>query len=99
DTNLRATKGSNLQLDSLRIFNNGNKLLENVWSVNFSGVSGPVQFTLDRNLIHPAYDILNIGGTGLRTIGYWSNISGLSVVAPEQLYSSALNSSTNNVQL
>ncbi|KAG2637391.1 hypothetical protein PVAP13_2NG515400 [Panicum virgatum] len=99
DPNLRATKGSNLQLDSLRIFNNGNKLLENVWSVNFSGVSGPVQFTLDRNLIHPAYDILNIGGTGLRTIGYWSNISGLSVVAPEQLYSSALNSSTNNVQL
>ncbi|KAG2645765.1 hypothetical protein PVAP13_2KG450200 [Panicum virgatum] len=99
DTNLRATKGSNLQLDSLRIFNNGNKLLENVWNVNFSGVSGPVQFTLDRNLIHPAYDILNIGGTGVRTIGYWSNISGLSVVAPENLYSSALNSSTNNVQL
>ena len=99
DPNLRATKGSNLQLDSLRIFNNGNKLLENVWNVNFSGVSGPVQFTLDRNLIHPAYDILNIGGTGLRTIGYWSNISGLSVVAPENLYSSALNSSTNNVQL
>jgi glutamate receptor, ionotropic, plant len=99
DPNLQATKGSNLQLDSLRIFNNGNKLLENVWSVNFSGVSGPVQFTLDRNLIHPVYDILNIGGTGLRTIGYWSNISGLSVVAPEHLYSSALNSSTNNVQL
>ncbi|KAK8460543.1 hypothetical protein SEVIR_2G345900v4 [Setaria viridis] len=99
DPNLVTTKGSSLQLDSLRIFNNGNKLLEKVWSANFSGVSGPVQFTLDRNLVHPAYDILNIGGTGLRTIGYWSNFSGLSVVAPENLNLSSLNSSTNNVQL
>ncbi|CAM0146167.1 unnamed protein product [Urochloa decumbens] len=99
DPNLVAAKGSSLQLDSLRIFNNGNKLLEKVWSVNFSGVSGPVQFSVDRSLIYPAYDILNIGGTGLRTIGYWSNFSGLSVVAPENLNSSALNSSTNNVQL
>ncbi|CAL5062474.1 unnamed protein product [Urochloa decumbens] len=99
DPNLVATKGSSLQLDSLRIFNNGNKLLEKVWSMNFSGVSGPVQFTMDRNLVHPAYDILNIGGTGLRTVGYWSNSSGLSVVAPENLNSSALDSSTNNVQL
>lgn len=99
DPNLLAKKGSNLQLDSLRIFNNGNKLLEKVWSVNFSGVSGRIQFNLDRNLIYPAYDILNIGGTGLRTVGYWSNFSGLSVVAPENLNSSALNSSTNNVQL
>nr|CAB3458129.1 unnamed protein product [Digitaria exilis] len=99
DPSLLAKKGSNLQLDSLRIFNNGNKLLEKVWSVNFSGVSGPIQFTLDRNLIYPAYDILNVGGTGLRTVGYWSNFSGLSVVAPENLNSSALNFSTNNVQL
>ncbi|CAL5072420.1 unnamed protein product [Urochloa decumbens] len=99
DPNLVATKGSSLQLDSLRIFNNGNKLLEKVWSMNFSGVSGPVQFTMDRNLVHPAYDILNIGGTGLRTVGYWSNSSGLSVVAPENLNSSALDSSTDNVQL
>ncbi|CAN6183586.1 unnamed protein product [Urochloa humidicola] len=99
DPNLVATKGSSLQLNSLRTFNNGNKLLEKVWSVNFSGVCGPVQFTVDRNLMYPAYDILNIGGTGLRTIGYWSNFSGLSVVAPENLNSSALNSSSNNVQL
>jgi ionotropic glutamate receptor len=99
DPNLQAKKGSSLQLDSLRIFNSGDKLLEKVWSANFSGVSGPVQFTLDRDLVHPAYDILNIGGTGLRTIGYWSNSSGLSVVAPESISSSSLDSSVNNVEL
>jgi ionotropic glutamate receptor len=97
--NLQAVKGSNLQLDSLRIFNNGDKLLEKVWQANFTGVSGQVQFTLDRNLIHPAYDILNVAGTGLRTIGYWSNFSGLSVAAPENLHSAPRDSSTNNTQL
>ncbi|XP_062188133.1 glutamate receptor 3.4-like [Phragmites australis] len=99
DPNLLATKGSSLQLDSLRIFSNGDKLLEKVWRAKFTGVSGPVQFTLDRNLIHPAYDILNICGTGFRTIGYWSNFSGLTAVAPEKLHSSAVNSSTNNIEL
>ncbi|KQK15965.1 glutamate receptor 3.4 isoform X1 [Brachypodium distachyon] len=97
--NLQPVKRSSLQLDSLRRFNNGDKLLEKVWRANFTGVSGQVQFTLDRNLIHPAYDILNIGGTGFRTIGYWSNFSGLSVVAPENLHSAPPNSSTNNIQL
>jgi glutamate receptor, ionotropic, plant len=97
--NLQDIKHSSLQVDSLNIFNSGDKLLEKVWSANFSRTSGPIQFTSDRSLIHPAYDILNIGGTGLRTIGYWSNVSGLSVVAPEKLNSSALHSSTNNIQL
>jgi glutamate receptor, ionotropic, plant len=68
--NLQDIKGSSLQLGSLNIFNNGDKLLEKVWSAKFSGVSGPIQFTSDRNLIHPTYAILNIGGTGLGTIGY-----------------------------
>ncbi|KAM0915759.1 hypothetical protein ACQ4PT_010619 [Festuca glaucescens] len=97
--NLQAIKGSSLQLDSLRIFNKGDKLLEKVWQTNFTGVSGQVQFTFDRNFIHPAYDILNVAGTGFRTIGYWSNFSVLSVAAPENLHSAPLNSSTNSIQL
>ncbi|KAG1368273.1 putative Glutamate receptor [Cocos nucifera] len=38
-------------------------------------LTGQVQFSSDRNLIHPSYDILNVGGTGVRRIGYWSNYS------------------------
>ncbi|CAM0906096.1 unnamed protein product [Alopecurus aequalis] len=97
--NLQAIKGSSLQLDSLRIFDKGDKLLDKVLQANFTGVSGQVQFTLDRNLINPAYDILNVAGTGFRTIGYWSNFSGLSVAPPENLHSAPLDSSTNNIQL
>ncbi|KAA8524599.1 hypothetical protein F0562_011022 [Nyssa sinensis] len=37
--------------------------------MNFPGQTGQIQFDSEKNLIHPAYDVLNIGGTGLRRIG------------------------------
>nr|CAD1832130.1 unnamed protein product [Ananas comosus var. bracteatus] len=85
DPRLHDTNGSTLHLASLKIFNDGQNLLNQLLLTNFPGITGQVQFDSDRNLIHPAYDILNIGGTGSRVIGYWSNYSGLSVVPPEIL--------------
>ncbi|EMS54937.1 hypothetical protein TRIUR3_19808 [Triticum urartu] len=61
-------------------------LLERIQQVNFTGATGPVKFDTDGNLIRPAYDIVNIVGSGLRTVGYWSNYSGLSTSLPETLY-------------
>ena len=51
-----------------------------------TGVTGQVRFDPDGNLIHPAYEIINVIGTGYRKIGYWSNHSGLSVVPPELVF-------------
>ncbi|KAG1368276.1 glutamate receptor 3.5-like [Cocos nucifera] len=99
DPRLHDTNGSRLHLTSLRYFDGGDKLLEKLLSTNFTGLTGQVQFSSDRNLIHPAYDILNIGGTGVRKIGYWSNFSGLSVVAPEIWYGKPQNASTASQQL
>lgn len=96
DPKLRENNGSILHLKSLRVFNGGEQLLQTIKRTNFTGVSGRIQFGDDRNLIHPAYDILNIGGTGTRRIGYWSNHSGLSTIAPENLYTKPLNASPNN---
>ncbi|CAK9315572.1 unnamed protein product [Citrullus colocynthis] len=96
DPKLRENNGSMLQLKSLRVFNDGEQLLQTIKRTNFTGVSGQIQFGDDRNLIHPAYDILNIGGTGSRRIGYWSNYYGLSTIAPENLYTKHLNASSNN---
>ncbi|XP_022986246.1 glutamate receptor 3.4-like [Cucurbita maxima] len=96
DPKLRENNGSILHLKSLRVFNGGEQLLQTIKRTNFTGVSGRIQFGDDRNLIHPAYDILNIGGTGIRRIGYWSNYSGLSTIAPENLYTKPLNASRNN---
>ncbi|XP_038900846.1 glutamate receptor 3.4-like [Benincasa hispida] len=96
DPKLRENNESTLHLKSLRVFNGGEQLLQTIKRTNFTGVSGQIQFGDDRNLIHPAYDILNIGGTGSRRIGYWSNYSGLSTIAPENLYTKPLNASPNN---
>ncbi|KAF7082522.1 hypothetical protein CFC21_086390 [Triticum aestivum] len=86
--------GGTLHLEAMSIFDMGNKLLEKIRKVNFSGVSGQVQFDPVGNLIHPAYDIINVIGNGMRTIGFWSNYSGLlSTVSPEALYSKPPNTS------
>ncbi|KAH6795994.1 hypothetical protein C2S51_036980 [Perilla frutescens var. frutescens] len=97
DPKLHDTKESGLHLTSLEIFDQGPKLLQLLTSSNFTGVSGQIQFDSEKNLIHPAYDILNIGGTGVRRIGYWSNYSGLSVVPPAKLYAKPANSSNQRL--
>lgn len=97
DPKLGDTRGSSLHLTALKIFDQGPKLLQFLTSSNFTGVSGQIQFDSEKNLIHPAYDVLNIGGTGIRRIGYWSNYSGLSVVPPEKLYSKPVNSSDQDL--
>nr|GEW28696.1 glutamate receptor 3.4-like [Tanacetum cinerariifolium] len=92
DTKLQHANGNELHFSALRVFNEGEQLLKTVLSMKFMGLTGEVKFDLQKNLMHPAYDIVNIGGTGLRTIGYWSNYSALSVSTPE------LNNSDSNDQ-
>ncbi|KAG6484310.1 glutamate receptor 3.4-like isoform X1 [Zingiber officinale] len=99
DPRLHDANGSSLHLTSLKYFDGGEQLLKKLQLTNFTGVTGQVQFDPEGNLIHPAYEILNIGGTGLRTLGFWSNYSGLSVVAPEVLYRKSPNISTSNQRL
>uniref|UniRef100_A0A0A9CXR6 Glutamate receptor n=1 Tax=Arundo donax TaxID=35708 RepID=A0A0A9CXR6_ARUDO len=79
---LRDANGSALQLSTLRVFDQGDQLLQKVVLSNFTGVTGGVWFGADRVLINPAYEVLNVGGTGVRRVGYWSNYTRLSVAAP-----------------
>ncbi|TKW23135.1 hypothetical protein SEVIR_4G273600v4 [Setaria viridis] len=86
DPRLHDSNGSTLRLSTLKIFEGGDQMLQQLLLTNFTGVTGPVQFGSDRSLVRPAYEILNVGGSGSRLIGYWSNYSGLSVAAPDILY-------------
>ncbi|VAH36492.1 unnamed protein product [Triticum turgidum subsp. durum] len=86
DTKLHEVGAGGLQLKAMTVFDGGRLLLERIQQVNFTGATGPVKFDTDGNLIRPAYDIVNIVGSGLRTVGYWSNYSGLSTSLPETLY-------------
>ncbi|CAI9786502.1 unnamed protein product [Fraxinus pennsylvanica] len=91
--------GSVLRFEAMRIFDGGPLLVKNILQSDFVGLTGHVKFNLDKDLIFPAYDIINIIGTGVHQIGYWSNYSGLSTVPPETLYSRPPNRSSANRQL
>ncbi|KAF2591758.1 hypothetical protein F2Q70_00042098 [Brassica cretica] len=99
DQNLTKTSDSSIQLSALSVFNEGEKLLKIILGMNYTGLTGRIQFDAERNRVNPAYEVLNIAGTGPRRVGYWSNHSGLSVVTPETLYSKPPNTSTANQRL
>uniref|UniRef100_A0A2P2IQI1 Glutamate receptor n=1 Tax=Rhizophora mucronata TaxID=61149 RepID=A0A2P2IQI1_RHIMU len=85
DSKFRSLDGHNLYLEALSIFDGGALLLNKILQSDFTGLTGHIKFDSDRSLIHPAYDIINVVGTGFRHIGYWSNYSGLSTLPPRTL--------------
>ncbi|XP_028795296.1 glutamate receptor 3.6 isoform X2 [Neltuma alba] len=99
DPKLSELRGDNLHLDSVSIFDQGNVLRESIYEVDMTGVTGTFRYASDGNLVNPAYEILNVIGTGSRRIGYWSNYTGLSVVAPEVLYAHPPNRSAASQKL
>ncbi|GAB2279389.1 hypothetical protein Dimus_014032 [Dionaea muscipula] len=99
DSRLTELQSGDLNLNAMSIFDGGQKLLRKILEVKMTGLTGPIGFNPDRNLIHPAYEIINVMGTRYRRIGYWSNYSGLSVKPPETFYSKPLNRSSSNPQL
>ncbi|XP_019185486.1 PREDICTED: glutamate receptor 3.3-like [Ipomoea nil] len=76
-----------LNLYSMNVFDGGKLLLDNILKTNITGVTGLFKYTSDRELYHPAFEVINVIGTGIRKVGYWSNYSGLSVVRPDSIYS------------
>ncbi|KAL7086757.1 hypothetical protein ACP275_13G020800 [Erythranthe tilingii] len=99
DPKLQENNGTTLDFTSLRIFDQGEKLLNILTATNFTGLTGEVRFDSDKNLINPAFDILNYGGSGSRRLGYWSNYSGLTIVPPESLYAMPPNNSITSQHL
>lgn len=101
DPRLQDLNGSTLHLSTLKIFDGGEQFLQQLLLTNFTGVTGPIQFDSDRNLVRPAFDILNVvgGSAGSSLIGYWSNYSGLSVTTPEIVYEKPPNTSTSAQRL
>lgn len=99
DSKLLQLKGGDLHLDALNIFDGGKLLLNSILQVNMSGVSGPVEFNSKGELMNPAYEVINIIGSGYRRIGYWSNQSGVSTVPPEVLSTKQFNASSTSHRL
>ncbi|XP_057850922.2 glutamate receptor 3.3 isoform X1 [Cryptomeria japonica] len=88
--------GSNSELAALKVFEGGAQLRKIILETNFTGVAGPVQLDKYRDLMGSTFEIINIAGTGFRSIGYWSDHTGLSVTLPE--YSATINHNQSHVK-
>ncbi|CAK9133530.1 unnamed protein product [Ilex paraguariensis] len=82
---LHDMEADKILLRKLKVFDGGKLLLKMLSQTNFTGLTGRVQFTADRNLASGSYDVLNIAQMVMRRVGYWTNYSGLSILPPEML--------------
>ncbi|KAL8160737.1 hypothetical protein V2J09_002274 [Rumex salicifolius] len=98
DSRMSNLGGDKLHVDSMSIFNGGDRLLKIIVQTNMTGLTGPVKFNTDRDLTQAAFEIINVIGTGYRRIGYWSNYSGLTVGPPEDFYSLAAANRSSSTQ-
>lgn len=99
DSKVSNISGEDFQIEPLNVFNERNLLLRNILQVNMTGVTGPIKFTSLKDLMNPAYEVINVTGTGYRKIGYWANYSGLSVTPPETFYEMPPNCSSVDQRL
>ncbi|XP_074284835.1 glutamate receptor 3.2-like isoform X2 [Silene latifolia] len=96
---LNALGGGKMNLSALSVFDGGNQLLKDLLQTNMTGLTGPLWFTPERQIVDPSYEIVNIVGSQMKHIGYWSNYSGFSTVAPETLRSRKQNRSIASQKL
>ncbi|KAE8667243.1 Glutamate receptor 3.7 [Hibiscus syriacus] len=82
---LYVTKGSELHLEKLKVFDGGAILLEHIMNTSFSGLTGQVRFSSDRNIVASGYEVINIDNMSVHTVGYWSDNFSFSVSPPETL--------------
>ncbi|KAL0319846.1 UNVERIFIED_CONTAM: Glutamate receptor 3.7 [Sesamum radiatum] len=74
-----------LQLGNLKVFDGGELLLKFITSLNFTGLTGKVEFDADRNRRGIDYEIINVVKGTTHKVGYWSNETGLSIQSPKSL--------------
>ncbi|XP_068638958.1 glutamate receptor 3.7-like [Aristolochia californica] len=82
---LHVMSGAMLQMDKLKTFDGGSILCKKLMEINFNGLMGHLQFDSYRNLANGTYEVINIRGTKIQRIGYWSNYSHLSIKMPDSL--------------
>ncbi|KAJ0984475.1 hypothetical protein J5N97_002831 [Dioscorea zingiberensis] len=75
-----------MQFEKLKTFRDGQLLLDKLLLLNFTGMTGHIQFDSNHNLIKGVYEVINIVKSRIHTVGYWTSQYGLSLLSPETLY-------------
>ncbi|CAN7006672.1 unnamed protein product [Brassica rapa subsp. trilocularis] len=99
DPNLRKTNGTNIKFSALSVFNEGERFLQVIHEMYYTGLTGQIRFDSEKTRINPAYDVVNINSRGPQRVGYWSNHTGFSVEPPETFYSKPPNTSVEHQRL
>ncbi|PWA46481.1 glutamate receptor 5 [Artemisia annua] len=73
------------QFGKLKIFDGGKDFIKILSGTHFNGLTGPIHFDVDRNLVPRGYTVFNMAKLVVQNVGYWSNHSGLSIDPPESL--------------
>jgi ionotropic glutamate receptor len=80
---LSSARGSKSELTTLKVFEGGAQLRKIILQGSFNGTAGPVQLDKNGDLMGSTFEIINVAGARFRSIGYWSNRTGLSINPPE----------------
>ncbi|XVF85662.1 hypothetical protein PTKIN_Ptkin17bG0134300 [Pterospermum kingtungense] len=81
---LNDTRTGEMHLQKLKVFDGGAILLKEILQTNFSGLTGQVHFSSDRNIVTSGYDVINIDKIAVHIVGYWSSTFGFSVSPPTE---------------
>lgn len=73
------------QFGKLKVFDGGKDFVKILSGTHFNGLTGPIHFDVDRNLVPRGYAVFNMAKLVVQNVGYWSNHSGLSIDPPESL--------------
>ncbi|KAG6387005.1 hypothetical protein SASPL_152187 [Salvia splendens] len=71
------------ELENFKVFDGGEALLRLVLASNFTSLLRQVRFDDSRNIVATEYEVLNVRENGYVRVGFWSNVTGLSVQSPE----------------
>ncbi|XP_030459567.1 glutamate receptor 3.7 [Syzygium oleosum] len=70
-------KTKDMRLGKLKVFDGGSLLLKKLLQLNFTGLTGQIYFSPDRNVPSNGYDVINIDQRAIRLVGFWSNKTGI----------------------
>ncbi|KAG6385164.1 hypothetical protein SASPL_153992 [Salvia splendens] len=71
------------ELENFKVFDGGEALRRLVLASNFTGLLRQVRFDDSPDIVGTEYEVLNVGDNGYVRVGFWSNVTGLSVQSPE----------------
>lgn len=74
--------GGNSELAEIPVFRDGKLLLQSIVASNVTGITGLLELNARGDFVGTSFEVVNMVGKGLRSVGFWSNDTGCLPFAP-----------------